>query len=251
MNICLATICWFDFVFRQNPSGTISGRQLGQAAHRLVANSLQVKVDPRGYGNQMHAPPPSYPMPRYPSQMASYQNDRYHDQAYNSMPLPRTFHPPRGHHQSLDSTSSSGYHEVGYNPPYVPSAARHPNSRPHPQNYERNNRNHGKGEYSRDVSYSSGLHHNGGPMYARGQMEPSPNGVRAHPYQGSYNSYQNYQAPRGSNHQQWGNWAPTTNQSVPRGYGRPQQPGNQYSVLERRGNKRPPAPTPPPGYGHK
>ncbi|KAB1203693.1 5'-3' exoribonuclease 3 [Morella rubra] len=156
---------------RQNPSGTISGRQLGQAAHRLVANSLQVKVDPRGYGDQMHARP-SYPMPRYPSQMASYQNDRYHDQAYNSMPPPRTFHLLEDTINLWISLLVQVTTRLVIIHHMFPSAARHPNSRPHPQNYERNNRNHGKGEYSRDVSYSSGLHHNGGPMYAEDKWSP-------------------------------------------------------------------------------
>ncbi|KAL2894460.1 5'-3' exoribonuclease 3 [Bienertia sinuspersici] len=34
---------------RSNPPGSISGRQLGDAAHRLVINSLQVRVDQNGY----------------------------------------------------------------------------------------------------------------------------------------------------------------------------------------------------------
>ncbi|KAG6648502.1 hypothetical protein CIPAW_07G151800 [Carya illinoinensis] len=241
---------------RQNPSGTISGRQLGQAAHRLVVNSLQVKTDPNGYDNKMHAQPPSYPVPPHRLPMASYQNDRFHDQAYNRMPPvpPRTFHLPRGHHQSSTYTAGPGYFEDGYNPPYVSPVSRYPNNRPHPQDfYERNNRavTHGKGEYSRDVNHQSGYHQNGGPMYARGQMAQSPNGVRAHPYQGGHNSYrQNYQPPPGgSSHQQWGNWGPRSSQGIPRGYGGLQQLGNQYSVLERRSNKRPPPP-PAPGYGH-
>ncbi|XP_041017329.1 5'-3' exoribonuclease 3-like isoform X3 [Juglans microcarpa x Juglans regia] len=240
---------------RQNPSGTISGRQLGQAAHRLVVNSLQVKADPNGYDNKMHTQPPSYTVPPYRPPMASYQNDRFHDQAYNRMPQPRSFHLPRGHRQSSNSTAGPGYHEDGYNPPYVSPASRYPNNRSHSQNfYERNNRPvmHGIGEYSRNVNYQSGYHQNGGgPMYARGQMAQSPNGVRAHPYQGDHNSYrQNYQLPPGgSSHQQWGNWVPRNSQGIPRGYGGPQQLGNQYSVLERRSNKRPPPP-PAPGYGH-
>ncbi|XP_035538539.1 5'-3' exoribonuclease 3-like isoform X3 [Juglans regia] len=240
---------------RQNPSGTISGRQLGQAAHRLVVNSLQVKADPNGYDNKMHAQPPPYPVPPYRPPMASYQNYRFHDQAYNRMPQPRSFHLPRGHHQSSNSTAGPGYHEDGYNPPYVSPTSRYPNNWSHPQNfYERNNRpvTHGKGEYSRNVNYQSGYHQNGGgPMYARGQMAQSPNGVRAHPYQGGHNSYcQNYQPqPGGSSHQQWGNWVPRNSQGIPRGYGGPQQLGNQYSVLERRSNKHQPPPAAP-GYGH-
>ncbi|GMY28285.1 5'-3' exoribonuclease 3 isoform X2 [Fagus crenata] len=235
---------------RQAHSGAISGQQLGEAAHRLVVNSLQVKADRNGYGNQMHAPPQSYPVPPYRPQLPSYQNDRYHEQVYNRLPPPRTGHPPRGHPQYSNSTGP-GYHDDGYKPPYVSSAARHPNNRSHPQNYERNNRSvpHNSGEHSRNVYYPPGVSQNAGPMYAGRQVAQTPNVVRAHPYQGSYNSFQNYQPPGASSQQQWVNGAPTANQSFPRGYGRPQQSGNQYTVLDKRSNRRPPPP--PPGYGRK
>ncbi|XP_042991601.1 5'-3' exoribonuclease 3 [Carya illinoinensis] len=235
---------------RQNSSGTTSGRQLGEAAHRFVANSLQVKANPNGYGNKMNAPP-SYPMPHNRPRMASYQNERYHDQAYNRTRPPGTFHSSRGR-QFSNSTASPGYNEDGYNPPYVSPVDRYPNNRSHPQNYERNNQpvTYSNGQYSRNVTYHpSGIHQNGGPMYARGQMAQAPNGVSAHPHQGGHNSYQNYQSPGGSSHQRWGARPPMTNQGIPRGYGHPQQLGNQYSVPERRANNRPSPP--PPGYGHK
>ncbi|XP_059459559.1 5'-3' exoribonuclease 3 isoform X1 [Corylus avellana] len=239
---------------RHNSSGAISGRQLGDAAHRLVVNSLQVKAaDANGYSNQMHAPPPSYPVPPYRPPLASYQNDRGHDQVYNRVPQPRTFQPPRGHHQSSNSPTALVYQEDGYNPPYVSSAAHHSSNRSYPQNYDRNNRpvTHGKGEYSRNVNYpSAGLHQNGRPMYDSRQMVQPPNVVRAQSYHGGYNNpYQNYRPPGASTHQQRGNWAPVANQSIPGGYVRPQQPGNQYSALDRRANKGPHPP--PPGYGRK
>lgn len=249
-NLVYLTVVDLVFLYRHNSSGAISSRQLGDAAHRLVVNSLN--VDRNGYGNQMHAPPQSYPVPPYRPPLASYQNDRGHDQVYNRIQPPRTFQPPRGHHQSSNSPTALVYHEDGYNPPYVSSAAHHSSSRSHPQNYDRNNQpvTHSKGEYSRNVNYpSAGLHQNGGPMYASRQMVQPPNVAPAHSYQVGYNPYQNYQPPGASTHQQQrGNWAPVANQRVPGGYGRPQQPGNQYSALDRRANK---GPAPPPGYGRK
>ncbi|MBA0879672.1 hypothetical protein Goshw_015012 [Gossypium schwendimanii] len=48
------------FHFRYNPPGSISGRKLGEASHRLIANSLKkLKVDRTGFSNNVQAPPPS------------------------------------------------------------------------------------------------------------------------------------------------------------------------------------------------
>lgn len=228
---------------RQAPSGAISGQHLGEAAHRLVVNSLQVKADRNGYGNRMHGPPHSYPVPPYRPQLPSYQN--------NQMPPPRPGHHPRGPPQYSNSIGQ-GYHDDRYKPPYVSSAPHHPNSRPQPQNYERNNRSvtHNSGDHSRNLYYPpSGGGQIALPMFAGIPLAQTPNGVRAHPYQAGYNSSQNYQPPGASSQQHWLNGAPTANHSFPRGYSRPQQSGNQYSVLDKRGNKRPQPP--PPGYGRK
>ncbi|TYI27833.1 hypothetical protein ES332_A05G202700v1 [Gossypium tomentosum] len=46
-------------VERYNPPGSISGRKLGEASHRLIANSLKLKVDRTGFSNNVQAPPPS------------------------------------------------------------------------------------------------------------------------------------------------------------------------------------------------
>lgn len=235
--------CGFHLLFRQAPSGAISGQHLGEAAHRLVVNSLQVKADRNGYGNRMHGPPHSYPVPPYRPQLPSYRN--------NQMPPPRPGHHPRGPPQYSNSIGQ-GYRDDRYKPPYVSSAPHHPNSRHQPQNYERNNRSvtHNSGEHSRSLYYPpSGGGQIAVPMFAGIPLAQTPNGVRAHPYQAGYNSSQNYQPPGASSQQHWLNGAPTANHSFPRGYSRPQQSGNQYSVLDKRGNKRPQPP--PPGYGRK
>ncbi|KAM4129906.1 hypothetical protein ACJW30_01G059400 [Castanea mollissima] len=228
---------------RQAPSGAISGQHLGEAAHRLVVNSLQVNVDRNGYGNRMHAPPHSYPVPPYRPHLPSYQN--------NQRSPPRSGHHPRGPPQYSNSIGRGNYDD-GYKPPYVSSALHEPNNRPQPQNYERNNRSvtHNSGEHSRNIYYPpSGGSQIAVPMFAGVPLAQTPNGVRAHPYQAGYNSFQNYQPPGASSQQHWINGAPTANHSFPRGYSRPQQSDNQYSVLDKRGNKRPQPP--PPGYGRK
>ncbi|TYJ34911.1 hypothetical protein E1A91_A05G200200v1 [Gossypium mustelinum] len=46
-------------VERYNPPGSISGRKLREASHRLIANSLKLKVDRTGFSNNVQAPPPS------------------------------------------------------------------------------------------------------------------------------------------------------------------------------------------------
>ncbi|CAN6482583.1 unnamed protein product [Victoria cruziana] len=56
---------------RQNPPGAISGKQLGEAAHRLVVNSLQVKQQSRG-------PVPYNDGGLIGISSSPYQNGRYH-----------------------------------------------------------------------------------------------------------------------------------------------------------------------------
>lgn len=56
--------------FRQNPPGSVSGRHLGDAAHRLVSNSLQMGTDRYGYQtptdvHAQHPPGYGYNPPQY------------------------------------------------------------------------------------------------------------------------------------------------------------------------------------------
>ncbi|XP_010533698.1 PREDICTED: 5'-3' exoribonuclease 3-like [Tarenaya hassleriana] len=61
---------------RQNHPGSVSGRHLGEAAHRFVANSLQLRGDRNGYHTtDMHAQHPGYNyIPPYIPTSPSYQN---------------------------------------------------------------------------------------------------------------------------------------------------------------------------------
>ena len=246
----------FTISFRHNPPGTISGRQLGEAAHRLVANSLQVKTDYNGHGNQMHGHPPSYAGAQYYPPQPSYTNHRFHDQGHHRMPPPRAVHSSEGQYQSSKRSASFQNHrsDHGYNERYASSGGRYPHNGSQSQYYERNNRmapQHSTN--SRHLQYQSGTHHNVGPMYPDGPMTQTPPGFGANTYQSGYNQYQNYQSAGLTGHQhQWrggaGGWIPPSQAgpNVAGGYGHPYQSGNQFSALDRRASRRPP---PAHGYG--
>ncbi|PON70753.1 5'-3' exoribonuclease [Parasponia andersonii] len=241
---------------RHNSHGTISGRQLGEAAHRLVINSLQAKAESNGYGNQMHGRPPSYAGAQYYPSQPSYTNHRFHDQGHHRMPPPRAVHPPEGQYQSSNrSTSEHGYNERrSYNERHASSGGRHPHNGSQSQYYERNNRMAPRhSTNSRHLQYQSGTHHYVGPMYPNGPTAQTPPGFVADADQSGYNQYQNYQSAGVTGHQhQWrgdgGGWVsqPQVGPNVARGYGHPYQSGNQYSALDRRAHRRPP---PTHGYG--
>ncbi|WVZ23313.1 hypothetical protein V8G54_001857 [Vigna mungo] len=88
--------------WRKNPPGSISGRELGDAAHRLVVNSLQAKVDTAGYRHRSHnGPPKSNPAPvghRQPVSSYGYESRPGHDAIppYNAVPTAQQYPPPRG-----------------------------------------------------------------------------------------------------------------------------------------------------------
>ncbi|KAJ6405881.1 hypothetical protein OIU84_013782 [Salix udensis] len=93
---------------RRNPPGTISGRHLGEASHRLVSNSLQPKIDRNGcypHSARPHIPTHydhGYGQP-YGLEGAnpSYRRPRPHYERENKMsgPHPRhVYHPPEFHH---------------------------------------------------------------------------------------------------------------------------------------------------------
>lgn len=258
--------CNIFFVFRHNHSGTFSGRQLGEAAHRLVVNSLQAKGDYNGYGTQMHAGAPSYAgRPHYPPPYSNANTHIYFDEEYQRAAPSLTVHSPQGQqHRPSNYNSTQSLNDGMYNEYQPSTAARHPSHyRSQSPHYGRNNRDraasfHRGGERSNNVQYQSGIHQDAGPMYShshRPAAQMPPPGVGSHPYGGGYNTnnqyHQNYQ-PSGAAGHQWrggrggGGWVPQHSQSGGRGYGRPHQPsGNQYSALDRRSNR-----PPPPGYGH-
>lgn len=253
---------------RQNHYG-ISGRQPGEAANRLIVNSLQVRTDRNGYSNQMHVHPPLYPRVPYSESQSSYTNQRFHDQGHHRMPP--AVHPPEVQFQSSDRGTHSrnqgdhGYNErYHYNERHAYSASRHPDNGSQSNYHDRSNQipyQHSYSTNSRHRQYQSGSHHNVGHMHPHphthphpeGPMAQTPIGYGANPYQSGYNHNQNYQ-PSGATGHHWRgsgggrSWAsqPQGGQNVARGYGHPHQSGNQYSALDRRSHRPPP---PRPGYG--
>ncbi|GMQ01936.1 hypothetical protein CsSME_00048389 [Camellia sinensis var. sinensis] len=127
------------------------------------------------------------------------------------------------------------------------------NNRSYPQ-HERNNRStaqhreqhHTQGYYLPRFQQNGGNMHHYPHHVVHTQIPP---GAHFHQQDGghtnTYGCYQSYGAA-GSHHLS-GSWAPQGDQNVGRGYGRPQQSGNQFSTLNRGArSKRPP---PSSGYG--
>ncbi|GJN39507.1 hypothetical protein PR202_gb28630 [Eleusine coracana subsp. coracana] len=210
--------------FRQNPAGALSGRHLGDAAHRLVANSLNV----RG-GGKYNAPP----MPYQTIMNGAYHPNGRHDTGVLGV-SPR-MEQPAGHpgwHVSGDNVPN------GQVPGYAFSSSHYQHGRSGPSQYERGS--HGRQQshsHSRDSHYDSrgrvpppSVHHqNRGNSHSSHHAAPPPG-------QGQYwQSPPGYQsAPYGA--QQW--------QQRPYGGGIPptrpnsQQSQNRYSNLDRTSNKR-------------
>uniref|UniRef100_A0A0E0CAX8 5'-3' exoribonuclease n=1 Tax=Oryza meridionalis TaxID=40149 RepID=A0A0E0CAX8_9ORYZ len=220
---------------RQNPAGAISGRQLGEAAHRLVVNSLNARS-----GGQYNTPS----MP--------YQT------IMNGMPYPNGI-PPRM------EQPAPGWHVPGdlpngqVPPAYASSSGHYQNDRSGPSQYGRGN--HGRYPYARDNHHDSRgrvrpYHQSGGNPYQSHSAPSAGPGRYAQPppYAGGYGrSYQ--PAPYGGG-QQWqqqqqqpyGSYAgsgPYGGGAPPaRPNSRPQQSQNRYNTLDRNSNRRP-----PPGHG--
>uniref|UniRef100_A0A0E0N5N4 5'-3' exoribonuclease n=1 Tax=Oryza rufipogon TaxID=4529 RepID=A0A0E0N5N4_ORYRU len=220
---------------RQNPAGAIPGRQLGEAAHRLVVNSLNARS-----GGQYNTPS----MP--------YQT------IMNGMPYPNGI-PPRM------EQPAPGWHVPGdlpngqVPPAYASSSGHYQNDRSGPSQYGRDN--HGRYPYARDNHHDSRgrvppYHQSGGNSYQSHSAPSAGPGRYAQPppYAGGYGrSYQ--PAPYGGG-QQWqqqqqqpyGSYAgsgPYGGGAPPaRPNSRPQQSQNRYNTLDRNSNRRP-----PPGHG--
>nr|XP_043640081.1 5'-3' exoribonuclease 3 isoform X1 [Erigeron canadensis] len=186
-----------------NSHGSTSDRQLGDAAHRLVTNSLQVRPDRNNGHYQSYDPHPRTPYP-------PYQSNRPYNQDPSRMMQPRSGYPPRN-----------------YDPNYVqPYASTTHYSRPNPQTQAYQHSQHG---YPPRGPHQS-LH-----LPASGHYYP-PQQVGGYSDRDSY-AYNTAVA----NHQ--AGWAPRGNQGGGggRGHHRPQHSGgNQFSALNRDGASRRP-----------
>ncbi|GAB2293874.1 5'-3' exoribonuclease 3 [Dionaea muscipula] len=236
---------------RQNQPGSLSGRQLGEAAHRLVANSLQLRADHNGLVNHMNGVPlpPSYGSPTGPP------GGRYQGQDYSRGVPPRPYPtqvqripPNRLPPNHIHDASSSSHH------PYVGTMHQH----------DKNNHSASGGNYDHAYGRSNYLNHSTrsdlSPVANRqipvGGYYPSSshqNGTQYQPrhaapvargysYESNPNTYHSYQ-PRGVGiYNQRGAALGPQPRHAARGYGNRPHGSNQFSALGQGTNRRPLAP---------
>ena len=202
-------------VSRPNPPGSISGRQLGDAAHRLVINSLQMRMDQTGYGNPMqpmHAA--AYDAAAY-GPAVPHPDNRYPGPDYGRMM------PPQG-----------GYSVSGHGPPpmaHLPSSYGRPNSQHLGSSYAAP-----RGAASVPGYYPSVPPQTGPSRYSSGHGA-------YHDQSGHRGSHQGYQSYGVGGYNQWGGGPRSNNFSGGYGHNSSQQGGNnRFSSLNRGSNQRGP-----------
>ncbi|OVA18591.1 zinc finger protein [Macleaya cordata] len=234
---------------QNNPgNGMGSGRHLGEAAHRFVSNSLQLKAERTG--DQMHAP-----------------NGRQHNNHGH-------YQRPGAPHPRANNYPTGGRHNHGQS--YASSTHNYPNHPQHEQNWQMaHTRDH---QSLHDYPPPGSVQNGGAPLlYPPGHVAQThlAGGSHTHQSGGGYTGYGGYHSHVAANnnhhHHQGGWWGPAANQNgVGRGYGSSQQSGNHYSGnqsgggrgynnsrhsgnrfsgLDRGANKRPHPPPPGGGYG--
>lgn len=235
---------------RPNPPGAISGRQLGDAAHRLVVNSLQVRGADRTGHNNWQTPPLSHTaQPYIPGQPPphSHRDYRSRDQAVDyRMPPGGRPNYSQGHHNT-----ARGHQDHGYRQPLA--GQHHRDMRHHSQHY--NTRAHNQVSSQHYNENPEAYYPSSASTAWRGHSDVPPyhhNGPTSHhppTYQSGYNYNQRPAGPGSSQQQQHhgGAWQPPP----PANHGAPHhQYGNKYSVLDRRGNGGPPS-SAPHSYGRR
>ncbi|KAF7006330.1 hypothetical protein CFC21_021379 [Triticum aestivum] len=208
---------------RQNPAGSTQGRQLGEAAHRLVANSLNI----RGGGHY----PPVRPYQTIMSGL-HYPNGM---PAWMEQPAGRSpaWHVPPGDNLPNNQVSAyalpsgSGHQYTrdnrGRHQPYARDS--HSDSRGAGQHPSRYHQNSSSNAYSsHPAPPSSGFGRYGQPPSYAGDYQPAP-------YAGAQ-QWQQQQQPHGS--YSGGRALPARPNS------RPQQSQNSYGSLDRTLDRRPP-----------
>ncbi|XP_077219682.1 5'-3' exoribonuclease 3 [Tasmannia lanceolata] len=217
---------------RQNPTRTISGRQLKEAAHRLVVNSLQVRTE-RNRGGQMHARS-SYDgvSPHYSNGRNPSQEDRY------SVREERYAYP------TVQNHSNHGYGQLHNSPsthhPYDRWA--HPQYEPNYWQRDRRGRSHYPSSHQTGC-YPYQLHNRPPAQTALTGAYIQPSGYNNRHW--AYELYGAGQWPQQYN--EYGNHVMVAVNHIGLDRGYPQQLPNPYSVLDRGANRR--LPPPPPGYG--
>ncbi|KAL2249951.1 UNVERIFIED_CONTAM: 5'-3' exoribonuclease 3 [Sesamum indicum] len=209
-------------------NGGISGRQLGEAAHRLVVNSLQSRGERNGHPGQIY-PPHSPHAVGYELHYQPYLNHAYPGPQH-AMPQATSGYP---HHRPSGS--------MGYRQPYPPPVHNNSYNRFQNPRHESNNR---PAPHVRD-NPRPGYYAQGPPQHGGRDYSPYPPQVpiRQGAYYHQSSGYNNAEADRsygGSHHQGGGSWAPPVNSNAGRGFNHPRQSGNQFSALGRGGGRRAP-----------
>lgn len=228
----------------QYPPGAVSGRQLGDAAHRLVANSLQTRTDRNGYVDQKYHRPPSHGPNGGPGYQ-SYPN-RYNGQG-NLARHPTSGYPAQHaepHHRYPASAAAHDQHSHIYGPAPTQSSVHEPYNGSHHQ-YGRDNRSfNGSQEYGRHGYNHPGPRPNAGRSFpVRPQhVLQTPIAPVVHPYeQTAYGGYDGNLGNVAVNfNPRTGGWVPQVSPGTGRGHNPSRQSGNQYSALDRRSSRRPP-----------
>ncbi|XXG68394.1 hypothetical protein AAC387_Pa06g1492 [Persea americana] len=249
---------------RQNPHRTISGRELGEAAHRLVVNSLQIKMDTIGF--EQGRVPPSYDVGIIGAS-PYYSNGRQHSQDQRTR-MDYSRHNERFGNPAVQNDSYRQFHASASTTHQQNETFVHPQYRrpPNPQ-YERS---HWQSQPRGSSTHGfSSTHQNGG--YGNYQQRPAAVQAPAGHSRGGYSGYGAYQSYGAS---QWaqqydghgGGWGhpPANHGGSGVGWGIPpahqngmsrgqahshQPPTNRYSALDRGAGRRAPGP-PPRGYGN-
>ncbi|XP_020599463.1 5'-3' exoribonuclease 3 isoform X2 [Phalaenopsis equestris] len=230
---------------RQNPPGSYSGKQLGEAAHRLVINSLQARTG-REHDNmeQRRHPHPSSHPPHSP----------------NSFPY--------SDGRQLPFAAGEERHAIGqsqrYNVVSTSSSYRYERSENHP--FKRNEHHSSHHQFERNeygvrntTHYEQRVPAQSHPQYGTSAYPVATRNVIQQPVHGSvparsgyggFNAYgvrpqwnPQYDPRRGPPSHQ-AQFERTNTNPQPTNYS-----NNRYVVLDRGLNKRP-RPPPPPGYGH-
>ncbi|XP_022951439.1 5'-3' exoribonuclease 3-like [Cucurbita moschata] len=232
---------------RPNPPGAITGRHLGDAAHRLVANSLQVRGgDRKGHYNWQQAPSLSHTVqpyiPGHPPHPHMDYRSRDQEADYRMPPGGRPNY-SQGHNRPMNPNAMPSHLDDAY---HQPRPVYHHDPRPHSQHY--NSRSHNQMNSQHYGENPEAYYPSTSTSWSRhGDVPPyPPNGPTSHhppTYQSGY-SYNQLAADSGSSGQQHhgraGRPPPGGNNG---GGGGPQQQygNNRYSAFDRRGNGRPPS----------
>ncbi|XP_065018008.1 5'-3' exoribonuclease 3-like isoform X1 [Musa acuminata AAA Group] len=238
---------------RQNPPGSISGKQLGDAAHRLVKNSLQISRD--HYSGDSRAAPLSY---NTSTNGLPYSGGGHHVGDQRAAAAARAGHQvghsqhydPRndsgdGHGRWYDSTTSTHYYERSLGSQYERD---HYSSRSYYDPHSGSSHPDARGRVPA-YNYPQG----GGYPYPSANRPVPQHGPYAHtqaPYNANYGGYHSYATQQWE--EQYGDERapPPSQHTTGRSFGHHQQTTNRYTALDRSLNSRRPPP-PPPGFGRQ